>query len=276
MVLGVSLSKEAASLALVEVAGGNVTVKNLWTFAYGEPELSLAQRAAFAAERTAGLVLPKTPVAICLPGDEVYLRPQTVPFSKRSHIARTLAFEMEDKLPFELDSAVMDFVVTGHEGGGRRILVAAMRRTVLEGVMAPFDSRGLLVRLVTADVLCAGALGRLLGVSDYGLLQVDVAGWKLAVCRDRLLLFARGAPAAPAAASMEESLAGWVRQSMMAAPSGVAPQVLYVTGYEANALDCQALGAALALEVEKAVIDHLPGEKRPDANETASPDGRSK
>lgn len=238
-------------MALLTRAGRELTLRESKCIEYGEAGLDAAGRAAFAARAVADGPHARSRIAIALPGEEVFLRPHVVPFTKRSHIARTLHFEMEDKLPFEVSSGVLDFTITGVEPGGSRILVAAIEREKLMSVVEPFRARRLKVRLVTIDVLVAGGLRAFGFDGRYTLLEVTSFGWKLALCEEGRVLFARAAPAAPAAESVEQSLARWVRQGFMAAPEGLEPAKVVLCGAAAAHIDSDRLSSELSLEVER-------------------------
>jgi len=249
--LGISLGREYMALALLTRAGRGVEVRDLECIPYEEPGAALSARAEFAARRVQAGPHSRARSAISLPGEEVFLQPHVVPFTRRSHIAGTLAFEMEDKLPFDVQSGVLDFTVTAPEGKGSRILVAAIEREKLMAVVEPFTRRGLKVRLVTSDVLAAAGLATLGVEGPYTLLDVGNSAWKLALCDAGRVLFARAAPAAPAAEAVEKSLARWVRQGLMAAPAGLEPSRVILCGPASGCLDCDALADELSLDVER-------------------------
>lgn len=247
--LGISLGKEQLGMAVVSRSGRERVVEFFGRYEYDGEQLDVGGRAAFAAARAAAYA--GMPVALCLPGEDVFLQPQTVPFTKRSHIARTLAFEMEDKLPFDVEQAALDFAVVGRDGPNSRVLVAAARREMLQAAVEPFVARGLKVRLVTTDVLSTPALGELLGRDAYTILDVSPSGWKLALCEKGRLLFAR---AAPATGEGQAALVGWLRQSFMAVPEQLSRSVVFVCGAAAGEVDCQALSEELSVPVEKLVF----------------------
>lgn len=249
--LGISLGRESLALCVVSRTKASLSVKHFRRVDYPESDLSLSERAVFAAKTAAESEYARIPVAVALPGEDVFLQPLTAVFTKRAHVSRTLKFEMEDKLPFDVDEAVLDFAVTGREGGGSGILVAAIPYSVLGEAIGPFQGAGLKLRLVTSEVLSAGSLGAFVGEEAYTLLDVGPFGWRLALCRSGRLLFARAAPAAPAAERMEEALGGWFKQSFMAAPAEIRSTRVLLSGASAGGLDCEALTASFGVPVER-------------------------
>lgn len=251
--VGIDLGREALAIAVVTRSRDGVSVKSFEKLAYGDSGAGPAARAAFAARTVSASGLSRLPISVSLSGADVFLRPITVPFTKRSHIAKTLKFEMDGYLPFDIETAVMDFAVSpgAGAGGGTKLLVAAVPREMLEGVTAPFEAAGLKLRAVTADVLSASALSAFVGKERFALMDIGLAGWKLSICGGRRLLFARAAPAAPARETMEAAIAGWFKQSLMAAPTEVAPEAVYLTGEMSDKVDAAELARAVGAPVER-------------------------
>jgi len=90
--------------------------------------------------------------------------------------------------------------------------------------VSPFEASGLRLQSVTADVLSACSLAPAIGEGSYAILSIGTASWRLSLCAGGRPLFARAAPAAPAVGDTEAAVAGWYRQSIMAAPGGAAPE----------------------------------------------------
>ena len=195
--VGVDIGKERLTVAVVSRTKKRLSVKDLATYDYEEGAGTLAARAAFAAEKVSQGGYGRTPVAVSLPGTEVFLRPLSVPFSKPGLIAKTLLFELDGKLPFDVEFAVVDFVITSSGDKASRLLVAAMPREALSDVSEPFLSRGLNLASVTADVLSAAALSAVTGEAHATIVEVNASEWKMSICAGGKLVFARAAAATP-------------------------------------------------------------------------------
>ena len=250
--LGVDIGSEWLSIAVVSKTKGGPVIRALNRYQYAEAGGDVAARATFAAKTVAEGPHARLPIAVSVSGAEVFLRPLVVPFTKASQVARTLKFEMEGHLPFDVDTAVLDYSVVSTGEKSSTLLVAAIVREALDHVVAAFQSAGLAVKMVSADVLTAPVLGAFLAGRRYGVLDVSVSAWKLAVCGDGRLDFVRAAAAAPAGDRMETALSGWFKQSLMAAPHDTEIERLYVVGEMSGALDCQALEDSLGIPVSLA------------------------
>ncbi len=271
--LGVEIGKDRVGLALVSMSPAGARISFFENREYPSADLSLVDRASFAAKLAAGASAGKAPLALSLPGEAMSMCPLVVPFTKRAHIERTLKFEIEDKLPFDVNSAVLDFAVTGSHGGSSRLIVVALQSQLLRDVVAPFEARFLKVRLVTAEALSASALSSVIRENDFALLDVGLSDWKLSLVRDGRLAFARAARALPAGESLEAAIAAWFRQGLMAVPSEPSPERVFLTGCGSGALDPETLSQALSLEVRRLEfpLESLPSGEPRDAEDNREP-----
>ena len=249
--LGVDIGSEWLTTAVVGRTKAGPVVRAFNRYQYPQPGADIAARAAFAARTVAESTNLRLPIAVSISGAEVFLRPLVVPFTKASLIAKTLKFEVEGHLPFDVETAVLDYAVVETAGKSSRLLVAAIGRQTLQGVVNAFAAAGLAVRMITADVLAAPVLGMFLVGRRYGIMDVSASAWKLGVCDEGRLVFARAAAAAPAADRMEASLGGWFKQSLMAA-AGTGIDKLYLVGEISGAIDCRALEDAIGVPVVRA------------------------
>src|SRR5882672_8576085 len=63
-------------------------------------------------------------VVSALPGTAVTHRVLTLPFHDRKRLDRTVPFELETQLPFELEDAIVDYQVLGRDGDAAIVLAA--------------------------------------------------------------------------------------------------------------------------------------------------------
>jgi type IV pilus assembly protein PilM len=83
-----------------------------------------------------GLVrgLPKTPDRVIVPlrANRVTIRNLRLPTRDKKAIQSSVAFELEDDLPFEADQAASDFVILGNSGNESQVHVSAALKTTLD------------------------------------------------------------------------------------------------------------------------------------------------
>lgn len=253
-VLGVHLGDAGVALTLVESARTGVSVRAFHESYYPEGVTDTAGKAAFAAAFAGRLGYGRISLALALPATDVLLRPVTVPFVKPSHIAKTLKFEMEDQLLFDVETAAMDFVVTGSpDAHTSQLLVAAIPRETLDAACRPFEEAGFRLRLATADVLTAAALASVLGAGDLTVIDLGSSAWRLGRVSGGKLDFARATPAAAIDGGLEGAVAAWYRQGLAAARD-VEVEKVVVTGWGSSALDLESLGRALGIPAQPASL----------------------
>ena len=164
-ILGVDIGTHSVKLAIVEGRlgrGGTLDYKVA-------PILQDTESLPTEAERFAALAallrdLPQTEGATCaagFPADRASLRGIRLPFSDRAQIQKTLAFELEGHVPFDLDDFVLDYRVLKPVGEGSRVLCALASKQVLGGMLQGLKEAGLQPRRVVldAEVLASFAPG---------------------------------------------------------------------------------------------------------------------
>lgn len=87
-----------------------------------------------------------------LPSSHVIFQELTVPFIDHEKIASVVRFEVEQSLPFSLDTATLDFIITKQENNESTLLVAAVKNEYLEQHLEPFYKAGVRPEKVTVDL----------------------------------------------------------------------------------------------------------------------------
>lgn len=82
----------------------------------------------------------------------VFFKELSLPFSNRDKIKQMLEYEVESLLPFSIDQAVIDFIVTHTEQEKTIIMVAAVQKTQLAEHLAFFEAAGAEPSRVTVDL----------------------------------------------------------------------------------------------------------------------------
>lgn len=100
-------------------------------------------------------VAPFDQVKIAIPSSLIIFKELDVPFASTEKIRLILDYEIESMLPFSLDEAIVDFIVTQHgeKENSAQILVAAIRNQDLENVLSIYKKAGLDPAVATIDLL---------------------------------------------------------------------------------------------------------------------------
>ena len=89
-----------------------------------------------------------------LPLSLLSFRNLTLPFTDRKKMAQVLPLELEEQLLTPVDHQIIDFVVTGREEQGSRVMVAAVEKDILEGFFSSLTDNGQPVRTIAVTIEC--------------------------------------------------------------------------------------------------------------------------
>jgi type IV pilus assembly protein PilM len=97
---------------------------------------------------------------VALSSSNVVFKHLKVPFADRQKIQKIIEFEVEPLLPFSVQDAVVDFLITRYipEDQSASILVVAVQKQYIEQQLALFSAAGLQPAVITVDMLQLYAL----------------------------------------------------------------------------------------------------------------------
>jgi type IV pilus assembly protein PilM len=108
-------------------------------------------------------------IRVVIPTAMTIVKELEVPFTDTEKIRMVIEYEIESLLPFSLEEAIVDFVVTksNKELQSSQILAVAIRKQDLAGILQPFEQSNIKVRTILVDLF-----------ATYGLYQ------KISIYRD--------------------------------------------------------------------------------------------
>ncbi len=175
----------------------------------------------------------------------------TLPFNDPRRLAEVAAFQVEERVPFDMTDWTTDHVVARELGGGAELLVFATRRREVEDLMEALLGAGIYPAAVVPRV---AALAGLVDEDGGAVVWMDGAEAAVVVCRDGGLALARTVPlpdGAAADAPVAEAAARETRVALLAAGAGPEVCPTYAGGRDPEAvrvqemLKAQPLGALL-------------------------------
>ncbi len=97
---------------------------------------------------------------IALPASQVVFKELEIPFVDHEKIRMVLDYELEPMLPFSIDDAVVDFIITGfvEERKSSEVLVAAVRKQDLAQILNTYRQAGIEPTSITIDLLAVYGL----------------------------------------------------------------------------------------------------------------------
>ncbi len=99
-------------------------------------------------------------VRICVPAAIVIFKELQIPFLDVEKIRMVLEYEVENMLPFSIDEAITDFIITKKnlDQHSSQILVAAVRKHDLKNILNPFLEAGIDPSCITIDLFALYSL----------------------------------------------------------------------------------------------------------------------
>jgi general secretion pathway protein L len=97
-------------------------------------------------------------IAVAMPAAQVASFVFTLPFIDSRRVEQVLPAEVEGAIPFDLEDVVWDHSILSQGDGKTEVLVAVVKKSALQGVLAGFAEAGIDPRVVTFAPLALGAL----------------------------------------------------------------------------------------------------------------------
>lgn len=154
-IIGLSVHEDSVRLALVHAKHNKTIVQNLLTEQIEPgPEETYFERAATALKKIIAEVKSYDQIRICIPASIVVLKELVLQFTDSAKIRMVLEYEIETMLPFSINEAIVDFVITKtqKDPAQAQVLVAAVRNLDLQAYLNIFTSAGIDPTHITIDL----------------------------------------------------------------------------------------------------------------------------
>jgi general secretion pathway protein L len=152
-------------------------------------------RAALQALRARGALAAEL-WAVAVPGARVSSHLIQLPFTDLKRVEATLPFEVEGRVPYDLDEVVWDYQVMAQEGGKSELLVGVVRKEHLRALLALLTEAGVDPRFVTFPALAyqnlfSGAVADPGGAATQAILDIGEERSNLCIVGPERAEFAR-------------------------------------------------------------------------------------
>jgi len=107
-------------------------------------------------------------IAVAVPAAQVASFVFTLPFVDSRRVEQVLPAEVEGAIPFDLDDVVWDHSILSQGDGKTEVLVAVVKKTALQGILAGLAEAGIDPRVVTFAPVALGALAERKLLADAG------------------------------------------------------------------------------------------------------------
>lgn len=150
-VLGFELNATSVQASLLYFAGNKVVIENSMSITLQDQTQASVVNAI---KKIAATIGSYNEVVTSLTTSAVIFKELILPFIGREKIKMILAYEVEPLLPFSLDEAVIDFIITeeNKEKSQSTILVAATRQVDIENQAIYFEKAGIKLDNITLDM----------------------------------------------------------------------------------------------------------------------------
>ena len=161
--------------------------------------LSHDERVAVALKLAAAKIGTVDEIDYVLPSSQVIFKELTLPFTGLKKIKMVVPFEVESMLPFSLDAAVLDCIITKEDTAHQQtdILVAAVKKEQINQAIALFESAGLPLHRISVDMFELYALYKMVNPqSQQSLALIDLGYYttRLSVIINGQLKYIRSLP----------------------------------------------------------------------------------
>lgn len=160
-IIGIAIQEEEVNVAYVYAKSSKTIIESLSHQAI-EPgtEETYTQRAAEAVKKIMASFKRYHQIRVAIPAAIVTFKELQVPFSDPEKIRMILEYEIESMLPFSVNEAVVDFIITkkGKDQQPSQLLVAAVRNQDLQAVLDIYTSANIEPTNITIDLFSAYGL----------------------------------------------------------------------------------------------------------------------
>lgn len=163
-------------------------------------QLSGEERIAKAIQSILARVGSYDAIYVALPSSHIIFKELNLPFSSLQKIKLVLPFEVESMLPFSLDQAIIDAIVTHvYPDGNSDVLVAAVKRDYIEEQLRIFAAAGTSIDKITVDMFELYGLYQELpayrhATKTVALIDIGIYSTRIAVIIDKQLRYIRVIP----------------------------------------------------------------------------------
>jgi Tfp pilus assembly PilM family ATPase len=153
-ILSFDLSRSEIYACLIHAQGETRTIQALYRESLeNNSELAHEEKTINAIRTILARIGQYDSIYIALPSSNIIFKELTLPFSSIQKIKLVLPFEIESLLPFSLDQAVIDAIITRtHSNGSTDVLSAAVKREYIEEQLRIFEAAGAQIDKITVDM----------------------------------------------------------------------------------------------------------------------------
>jgi type IV pilus assembly protein PilM len=150
-ILGFEITTHSVQASLIYFSKKNITIENSMSIVLTD---SHPMHVSNAIKKIATTIGSYDEIVTCLSSSAIIYKELTLPFVGREKIDMIIRYEVEPLLPFTLDQAVIDFLITQEdtEKNQSTVLVAATRKVDFDNYIDYFEQAGIVLTNVSIDM----------------------------------------------------------------------------------------------------------------------------
>ena len=201
-IVGFYVDASYVSATQVHLKGTRVTIEQVFHERIGaNDELSYEERVALVVKDILGRVGHYNAVYTALPSSQIIFKTLRLPFTSYEKIKMVVKYEVESLLPFSLDEAVIDFIITKQfpDQGSAEIIVSAVQKSVVADHLSFFHQAGISPERIGVDLFALYSLYQRIPAyhslaGNVALIDIGATATRIALINDGQLRFIRVLP----------------------------------------------------------------------------------
>lgn len=167
-IVGITIQDDIATLALVYCKQNSSTIEKLYSQKItGDAEETYATKASNTLKKLMSQIKNYNQIRIAIPASIVTFKELQMPFTDYEKIRMVLDYELESMLPFPIQNAIVDFIITKTNTDQKtsQVLVAAVQNQDLRTELSIYNEAGIEPNHITIDLFANYSLYK--QIPDY-------------------------------------------------------------------------------------------------------------
>lgn len=157
--VGINITKAHLYVTIVVARGSRITIEKSMVEPLVGERSDPTERVIEAIKKVMKKIGTVGSVRIALSANMVVFKELRLPFDEYDKLNKIVRFEVEPLLPFPVQDAIIDFIITGtSKGSGSQVLVAAAQKQTIAEQLSLFEQAGIDPAVITVDAFCLYAL----------------------------------------------------------------------------------------------------------------------
>src|SRR5579872_7214957 len=153
-IIGIDIGRTQINAAQIRVSGFTVTIERCWQEPLETNKKPYDERVVACLKTLLEKINPHSNIHTAISSSQVVFKTLKLPFTNHQKLKMVIPFEVEPLLPFSLQDAIIDFIITKQNvaEGTSEILVAAVQKQHIAHHLSLFQAAGIEPTVITVDM----------------------------------------------------------------------------------------------------------------------------